>query len=143
MSFEGAFNSPGLHANPQVRRSPGPQSEGEDPYAYIYIKFFSEPQEHGLETEEDLRRWRTYWYRQVAYWQERWPYDSQGVIWTRGGVLVDGDTYVSLKEDSYLWVWDEEEKWIGGFINPGRIQMWKRAQMLVGDDFPEQWLGEE
>ena len=114
-----------------TRRRPGAQAVGEDPYWAILIVPYSFPRQW-MGTSEELRRLTLFWARQLRYWDERRLYD--GVQWTGDGILVDGEVYWNLRDDSYLWEWDVEEAWIGGYVDPRRIGWWRRAQILLGED---------
>lgn len=121
----------------EMRR--GPQGGGEDPFRVVVIKPYSIPIRPGRGelTDSSMRRLYQFWGRQVAYWHGRVPYG--GVEVTQDGIMVDGEEYwfLARQGDSILWTWDPEDPWIGGYVDPRRIQWYREAGLFLEEDFDE------
>lgn len=117
-----------------IFREPGPIRRGDDPYFAMFIKPFSRPK-YDWEGSDIFG----YWVRQVEYWQGRVPYG--GVQFERDGIVVDGEVYWQLcvEGDFMEWVWNADEPYIGGYIDPRRVQWYREAGLVLRNWDEEQW----
>ena len=54
-----------------------------------------------------------------------------------GLIELDGETYwtLAVEGDHHLWMWDSEDPWIGGYVDPRRIQWYREAGLFLEDTF--------